>query len=121
VIKGIAQEMHVAALPGRAGEHLADRQLQAGMVVGNDKLDAKQAALLQRQEKLAPARTALSAGEIDTDDLALPLTIDRHGDQYRLRYDDPGFAHLLVARVENQVRERLAQAPLGKGPQGLVQ
>jgi hypothetical protein len=65
--------MHVAALPRCTGQDLADRLLEAGMIVGDDKFDAKQPALLGPQQKIAPARPALAIGELDTEDLTLPV------------------------------------------------
>lgn len=43
VVKGIPQEMDVAALPGGFGQHLEDRFLESGMIVGDDELDPVQA------------------------------------------------------------------------------
>jgi hypothetical protein len=39
--------MHVAALPRRFGQHLADRRFQPLVVVGDDELDAGETAGFQ--------------------------------------------------------------------------
>src|SRR3546814_2681266 len=38
VIERVPREVHVAALVCGAGQHLADRRAQAGMIVGDDEL-----------------------------------------------------------------------------------
>jgi len=60
---------------------------------------SSQAALLERQEKIAPARAALPIGEIDAEDLPLPVAVDSHRDQHHLAEDHPGLAHLLITRI----------------------
>lgn len=55
VIERVPEEVHVAALPGGFGDHLADRRDQAGMVVRDNQLDALEAARLQRDEEV-PSR-----------------------------------------------------------------
>ena len=47
--------------------------------------------------------------------------VDRHGDQHRLADDNAGLAHLLVARIEDQVGKVLIEPPLGKRTQALVE
>ena len=44
VIEGVAQEVDVAALEGGLGQDLADGRAQACMIVGDDQLDAVEAA-----------------------------------------------------------------------------
>ena len=63
MIERIAQEVHVAALPGGLGEHLAQGLLDAGMVVGDDEIYAAQAALAQADEEVLPARAGLAVGQ----------------------------------------------------------
>jgi hypothetical protein len=55
VVEGVAQKMHIAALPYGTRQHLADCPLETLVVVGNDKLDAKQATLLQSRQEIPPA------------------------------------------------------------------
>jgi hypothetical protein len=47
------------------------------MVIGYDKLDAKQAALLQPRQEIALARPALAIGQFDSEDRATSFAIDR--------------------------------------------
>lgn len=68
--------MHVAALPGRFLDHLADRRDQAGMVVGDDQLDAPQAARLHADEEVLPGQTALAIGHLHSQELAPPVPVD---------------------------------------------
>ena len=63
------------------------------MVVGNDKLDAKQAALFQPRQEIAPARPALTVGQLDPEHLAPTLAIDRHD----------------LAEVRRDIAQRLAK------------
>jgi len=55
VVERVPEEMHIAALPGSAGQDLADRLLEVLVIVRDDKLDAEQAALLQLQQKVRPS------------------------------------------------------------------
>jgi Transposase domain (DUF772) len=103
------------------GYHLADRRDQAGMVVGHDQLDALEAARLQADEEVLPGRAALAIGHLHRQDLAPPIPVDADCDQHRLAHDDAGFAHLLVAGVEDEVGERRLKRAFGKGLQALVQ
>lgn len=66
--------MHVAALPGRFRDHLPDRSDQAGMVIGDDKFDALEAARLQRHEEVLLGRAALAIGCLHSQDLTAPRT-----------------------------------------------
>ena len=85
------------------------------MIVGDDELDAGEAALAQAQQEVAPARSTLPVGELDTEDLAAAVPIDADRDQHRLAGDDTRLAHLLIARIEDQVGERLVQPARGPG------
>ena len=46
VVQGISEKVHVATLPGRLGKDFGDRLLETRVIVGDDELDARQAALL---------------------------------------------------------------------------
>lgn len=61
VVEGVAEEVNVAALVGGLGQDLADRGAKAGVVVGDDELDAREAAGDQAAEKVAPRGAALAA------------------------------------------------------------
>jgi hypothetical protein len=47
--------VHVAALISRLRENLAQRRSKPGVVVGDDKLDAMEAASLEPQQEIPPA------------------------------------------------------------------
>ena len=99
--------MHVAALAGR---DLAQRRPKPGMVVGHHELDPVQAALLQPEQEVAPARPALPVGELDPQHAASAVPADRHRDQHRLAADHPGLADALVTGIEDQVRIGLLES-----------
>ena len=117
VVQGVAQEVHVAALPGRFRQNLADRPLQTRVVVGHDELDPVQAPLLECDQELLPTGRRLPVGQLHRQHLALPLPVDADRDQHRLRADHPVLTHLLVAGVQDQVGVDLIQRPGGKAGQ----
>lgn len=64
MIERVPEEVHVAALPGGFGDHLADRCHQAGVIVGHNQLDALEAARLEADEEVPPGRAALAIGHL---------------------------------------------------------
>ena len=54
MIEGVAQEVDVAALEGGFGQDLADGRAKACMIVGDDELDAIEAALAQAEKEVLP-------------------------------------------------------------------
>jgi hypothetical protein len=50
----LLQQPHVAALEGGVGQDLADGRAEAGMIVGDDELDAVEAAFAQADEEVLP-------------------------------------------------------------------
>ena len=64
VVERVAQEVHVAALPGRRGQDLADRPLQPLVVVRDHELHPVEPALLQPDQEVLPARAALAVGQL---------------------------------------------------------
>ncbi len=121
VVEGVPQEVDVTALVGGLGEPLADGGPEAGVVVGDDELDAMEAAGPKREQEVLPGGTALAVGHLDGEDLAAAVPIDTDGDQYRLAHHHAGLAHLLVAGVEDEVGEGLSERATGKGGEALVQ
>jgi hypothetical protein len=73
-----------------------------------------QTARLQPQQEIPPARSALAVGELDRQHLAAAVPVDADRDQHGLADDDPGLAHPLVARVENQVGKGFGQRTTGE-------
>jgi len=54
MIERIPEEMHVAALMGSCVEHLANGGAQAGMIVGDNKLNAVKASRRQAKQEVLP-------------------------------------------------------------------
>jgi hypothetical protein len=77
-----------ASLPGSAGQDRADRVHQAGVGVGDDQLDAGQAAGGQGAQEGEPAGAVLGGGDVDAEDLAVPVGVDADRDQ-GVDVDDP--------------------------------
>ena len=68
--------MGAAALPGGAGQGGAQRGDQAGVGVGGDQRDPGQAAGGQVAEERQPAGPVLGGGDVDAEDLAVPVGVD---------------------------------------------
>ena len=73
--------MGAAPLPGRAGQGRADRGDQPGVGVGGDQRDPGQAAGDQVAEERQPAGAVLGGGDVEAEDLAVPVGVDAGGDQ----------------------------------------
>jgi hypothetical protein len=71
VPQAVSEEVHRAALPGRA-EDLGDRVLQSLVGVGDDQLHADQAAGDQRAHEVRPERLGLGGADVQADDLPPP-------------------------------------------------
>ena len=54
MVEGVAEEVHIAPLEGRFGQDLADRHAKAGVIVGDDELDAVEAPPTQAEEEVLP-------------------------------------------------------------------
>lgn len=91
------------------------------MVVGNDELDAGQAAFLQAQQKLLPAALAFAVGYVNGQHLPLAVPVDADGDQDRLMGDDAAVALAFVAGVEDEIWIGFVEAPMGEARRGFVQ
>ena len=77
--------------------------------------------LLSAKQKVFPAGRALPVGHLHAEHLAPSLPINADGHQHRSGADDSVLAHLLIARVEDQVGILALQFPTGKAPEFLVQ
>ena len=111
--EAVAQEVHGAALPGRA-EDLRDRRLQARVRVGDRELDADQAARDQRAQELAPERLGLGLADVEAEDLAPAGLVDAVRDDDALVHDAAAVADLLDLGVEEQIRVAALQRPLAE-------
>jgi hypothetical protein len=77
----------VRHLPRGAGQHGADGVHQAVVRVGDDELDAGQAAGDQSAQECQPAGAVLGGGDVQAEDLAVPVGVDADRDQ-RMTVDD---------------------------------
>ena len=83
------------------------------MGVGGDQPDPGQAASDEVAEEREPAGAVLTGGDLDAEDLTVPIGIDT-GSHKGMDRDDPAtFAHLQHQRVRGHERER---AGIGQGP-----
>jgi hypothetical protein len=101
-----------AALPGGAGQGGADGLDQATMRVAGDQPRPAQAAGGQVAEESQPADAVLGAGDLQAEDLPVPVGVDAGGEQ-RVYVDHPAaLADLEHQRVGGQERVRpLVQRP----------
>jgi len=95
--------MHVTALIGRLRQSLTQCRPQTGVIVGHHEFNTVKTASLELSQKIPPARSALAIGELDRQHLAPAVPVDANCDQHRLARDHAGFAHSLVARVEDHI------------------
>jgi hypothetical protein len=65
-----------AALPGRTGQGRPDRGDQPGVGIGGDQLDPGQAAGGEAAEEGQPASAVLAAGDVQAEDLPVPVGVD---------------------------------------------
>jgi|HubBroStandDraft_3_1064219.scaffolds.fasta_scaffold05224_2 hypothetical protein len=79
----VAVEVHHAALPAGLGEVLRRAFDQAHAGVGDDQLDAEQAAPLEMGQEAAPAGLVLLGALDDAENLAVAVAVDR--DRYQQR------------------------------------
>jgi hypothetical protein len=77
VAEDVAVEVHHAALPARLGEVLGRALDQAHAGIGDDQLDAAQAAPLEMGQEGAPAGLVLLGALDDAEDLAIAVGVDR--------------------------------------------
>src|SRR5271165_2154675 len=91
------------------------------MIVGDDELDAVEAAPAQSDKEVLPGGAAFPAGHFDGQDLAAPIPVYSDGDQHGLAHDYAALAHLLIPGVEDEVGERLGKGALGEGVKVFVQ
>ena len=114
--QGVAHEMDPAPLPCGALQDPADRGDETAVGVGDDELDAGQAAFAQIGEELGPERLGLVVPDRAAEDLAVPVGADAGRDDHGLGHDAAVDADLAVGAAREYVREgSLVQGP---GPPG---
>jgi hypothetical protein len=88
-----------APLPGSSGQGGADRLNEAAVGVGGDELDAGQAAGGQVPEERQPPRAVLSLGDLQAQDLPVPISV-HSGRKQGVDVDDPAtFTDLQHQRI----------------------
>ena len=117
---GVLGEVELAALPSRAAEHGPAGGAQAGVVVGDDIVHPAHAARLQALQKSPPMHLRLGEGDRDPEHPAALVRADADRREHGGVAHDAAVAHLLVARVEDQVSD-LAEGPGAPGLQLVVE
>ena len=102
---GVLLEVELAALPGQGGKDGAAGGAQAGVVVGDEELEAAEAALLEAREEVAPVDFGFAQGDADAEDLALAVGTDAQGDEHRAVEHAAAVADLFIAGIEEDVGE----------------
>ncbi len=98
----VAHEVDAAPLPCRA-QHLGDGRLDAFMGIGDDELDAAQAAAGQLAQELRPDRLGLRGADLHAQHLAPAVRVDAQSDNDGDRDDAAAAAHLQVGGVDPQI------------------
>src|ERR1019366_6856612 len=110
----VAEEVHLAALPGRAREHLAQRTAQALVGVGDDQLHAAQPASREAAAELQPERLGLAGADREPEHALLATVTHAHGNHGGLADDARALTHLLVRGVEPDIRVRLIERAIAE-------
>ena len=117
--QGVAHEVDAAALPG-GGEHLGDGRLDALVGVGDDQLDAAQAAPGELAQEVGPEGLGLGGADLHAEHLAPAVGVDADGDDDGDRDDAAGLADLHVGGVDPQIRPVALDRPVEEGLHPLV-
>ncbi len=94
---------------------MADGGLDALMRVGDDELDATQAASRQLAQELRPDRLGLRGADLHAQHLAPAVGVDADGDDDGDRDDAPAAAHLQVGGVDPQIGPVALDRPVEEG------
>ena len=105
--------MGAAALPARSGQGRADGGGQTGVGIGRDQLDPGQAAGDQVAEEAQPAGAIFASGDLDAEDLPVPVGVHTGRDQSVHRHHPAALADLEHQRVGGHEGERTTTAVLG--------
>jgi hypothetical protein len=95
-----------AALPSRARQGRGDRGDQTGVSIAGHQLHPGQAAGGQVAEEPQPAGTVLAGGDLDAEDLAVPVGVDAGGYQCVDRHHAAALADFEHQSVGGHERER---------------
>src|SRR6185437_9916690 len=116
---GVAHEVHAASLPGGA-EHFADGRLQSLMSIGDDELDAAQAASGQTAQELCPERLGLTVANGHAKHFAPAIGVDRDSDDHRYRYYMMVTPRFDVGGIQPEIRPVALDRPVQEGLHPLV-
>lgn len=75
------------------------------MGVADDELGAMETAHDERGEEVSPMHFGFTQGDTDTEDGALSVGADAHGDEHGAVYEKAPMADFFVASVKDEVRE----------------
>jgi hypothetical protein len=109
--------MGPAPLPAGAGQGRADRGHELAVRVGGDQLDAGQAAGGQVPEEPRPPRAVLGGGDLQAQDLPVPVGVDPGGEQRVDAGDPAALADFQHQGVRGQ--ERIGPGVQRPGPERL--
>ena len=90
------------------------------MGIRDDELHAFEPAPDELAQEGRPEGLGLRGADVQTDDLAPPIGVDRHGDYRRDRDDAAALAHLQVGGVEPEIGPLAGQGTLQEGQDPLV-
>ena len=96
-------------------QHLGDGGLDALMGVGDDQLDAAQAAARELAQELGPERLGLGRADVHAEHLAPAVAVDADRDDHRDRDDAAVLAHLHVGGVDPEIRPVALDRPVEEG------
>ena len=112
--EGIPLEVHDATLESRLGQLVTNRGSESRVPVGDDELDAAEAAAHELLEKIGPAFFRLARPDGDAEKLAVPARADAVGDEGRDVLDAAGPAGVEERAIEEQVCDGLGDRRLAQ-------
>jgi len=101
-------------------EDLRDCRLEPGARVGDDELDAAQAAPRERAREVGPERLRFARPDGDAQDLPNPVRIDSDGDYHGDGHDTAGVPDFHVRRIDPQVWPVAFERPIEERANALV-
>ena len=117
MVRRVALKVDLATLPGYAGKDSIQSRFNPGVIVSRDKLQAAEAAVSKRREKLAPVNLRFRETDTDSENRSHAVS-DADGDEDGDGDHLAAVANLLVAGVENEilVLGEWTRAPLLRAP-----
>jgi len=109
-----------AALPGRV-QNLCDSRLETVVGVGDDQLDASQAAMAQATQELAPERFGFAVASGHAEHLAAAIRVHADRDDHGDRDDVVVASDFDVGRIEPEIWPLTLDRPREEGVQAPFQ